>query len=99
VLVYASKGGGVRFAGFVAPGELFSFTGGDRKGTLGPYIKLFVDGHYHTSMHTSCSVPIGPGTVAGDFLVVEGASRNGGALCPVGDGLGEPVPEGLRFGG
>ncbi|MDY7092235.1 MAG: SdrD B-like domain-containing protein [Acidobacteriota bacterium] len=94
VVVYANKGGGVRFSGFVAPGELFSFTGGDRKGTLGPSIKLFVDGHYHTTMHTSCSVPIGPGTVARDFLVIEGASRNGGALCPVDDGAGTPVAKG-----
>jgi len=77
---------------------MFSFTGADRKGTLGPSIKLFVDGHYNTSMHTSCSVPIGPGTVAGDFLVIEGASRNGGALCPVDDGVVAPLAQGVRAG-
>jgi hypothetical protein len=86
VEVFANKGGGVRFAGIVFPGETFSFTGADKKGTLGPSIDVDVDGQFNTEIHTSCSVPIGPGLVVGDFLVVEGASRNGGDLCPLDGG-------------
>ncbi len=64
----------------VAPGEAFSFVGTD-KGTLGTEIRLFVDGALDAQLHTSCSQPIGPGTVAGHFLVVGGYSRDGGRLC------------------
>lgn len=35
------------------------------------------------SFHTSCSVPIGPGSISGPFEVVSGESRNGGLLCPL----------------
>jgi hypothetical protein len=70
------------FEGTVQPGEAFSFVGQDRHGTLGPEIKILVNGELNAEMHTSCSQPIGPGLVSGDFMVVEGASRNGGALCP-----------------
>jgi hypothetical protein len=34
-------------------------------------------------IHTSCSDPIGPGFVSGDFTVMSGYSRNGGLLCPL----------------
>ena len=54
-------------------------------GTLSAEIKVFIDGELNASIHTSCSKPIGPGLISGDFLVVEGASRNGGPLCPVTD--------------
>jgi len=73
------------FDGIVGPGELFSFVGLDKKGTLHTEIKIYVNGEFNTSIHTSCSQPIGPGLVSGDFLVIDGASRNGGLLCPVGD--------------
>ncbi|OGC44990.1 hypothetical protein A2V54_02750 [candidate division WWE3 bacterium RBG_19FT_COMBO_53_11] len=42
-----------------------------------------------TSIHTSCSAPIGPGLVSGDFTVIAGESRNGGSLCPLNGGDGE----------
>jgi len=67
----------------VAPGELFTLEGVDRKGTLGTEIILYVDGEEHVRIHTSCSQPIGPGLIKGDFLVVEAFSRRGGRICPI----------------
>tara|TARA_Y100001980_G_C14556874_1_gene352059 strand:+ start:61603 stop:64431 length:2829 start_codon:yes stop_codon:yes gene_type:complete len=71
------------YSAMVGPGDEFSLYGQDRKGTLGPEIIIYVDGDYTAQFHTSCSEPIGPGSVSGDFLVLSGESRNGGMLCPV----------------
>ena len=71
------------FDGFVAPGGTLTVTGADKQGTLGPEVDIFLNGQPHTSIHTSCSQPIGPGLVRGLFEVIEGVSRNGGDLCPV----------------
>ena len=71
------------FSGRVAPGELFTFHGTDKKGTLGPKIQIYVNRKLNTWIHTSCSEPIGPGLVQGRFEVVEGYSREGGLLCPL----------------
>lgn len=76
----------------VAPGDQISFEGQNNRGTLGSQIQIFVNGRLHTRIHTSCSEPIGPGLERGDFEVVSGTSRNGGALCPIDPdgGNGEP---------
>jgi hypothetical protein len=75
----------------VATGDQISFDGQNNRGTFGSQIQIFVDGQLQTRIHTSCSEPIGPGLVRGDFEVVSGTSRNGGALCPIEDnGEGEP---------
>ena len=71
------------FSGFVGPGEQFSFVGTDKNGTLGTEITITVNGVENTKIHTSCSQPIGPGLVSGDFLVIAGASLKFGSLCPV----------------
>ncbi len=71
------------FDGFVSPGEIFSFVGQGKKGTLTTEIRIYVNGALRVKVHTSCSKAIGPGLVFGEFLVVSGASRNGGPLCPV----------------
>ena len=76
------KGGIVVFDGIVQPDELFTFIGEDKKGTLGTEISIYVNGTLNTKIHTSCSKPIGPGLISGDFEVIEGYSRNGGALSP-----------------
>ncbi|MCP3902341.1 MAG: hypothetical protein GY715_01790, partial [Planctomycetes bacterium] len=75
----------VVFSGVVQPGEQFSFAGQD-KGTLSTEITIYVNGALNARMHTSCSKPIGPGMVRGDFLVASGTSRNGGPLCPLPEG-------------
>ena len=73
------------FADTLAPNELFTLVGQDRKGTLGTEIRLFIEGQSRpVRIHTSCSQPIGPGVSFGDFLVVEAFSRKGGRICPQG---------------
>jgi len=67
----------------VTPGEEFTITGVDNKGTMGTEISIFIDG-IETRLHTSCSRPIGPGMVVGSLLeIVKGYSLDGGQLCPV----------------
>ena len=83
------KDGQVVFNGSVDPNGEFSFVGTDKKGTLGTEIAVYVDGQLNTKIHTSCSRPIGPGLVSGDFLVVYGESRNGGPLPAIGAEPGE----------
>lgn len=87
------------FSGMLLPGEIFTVGApasgnGGFAGTLGTEIAIYVDGALHAEVHTSCSLPIGPGLVAGDFEVLAGESKYGGALCPLdgGDdgGGGEP---------
>jgi len=69
------------FDGIVAPGEEFSFTGTDKHGKMGAEIKVCVDGALNATIHTSCSRPIWPGLVIGDFEVIAGSSKKGGPLC------------------
>ena len=80
--VVQKKDGSV-FSDTVAPGGEFTFNGTDKKNTLGTEISIYVNGVLNTKIHTSCSKPIGPGMVFGDFTVISGYSRNGGLLCPV----------------
>ena len=77
------NGSKIVFNDFVQPGETFSFVGNDKKGTLGTQITIFINGEINTKIHTSCSVPVGPGMISGDFEVISGTSRNGGNLCPI----------------
>lgn len=49
-------------------------------------------------IHTSCSQPICPGMTRGAFVVVEGASRGGGLLCPL-PKKGRRNREGTRWEG
>ncbi len=76
---------GLQFAKLMGTGsgETFTLIGTDKNGTLGTEITLFVDGNENTKIHTSCSNPIGPGLVSGDFTVIDGYSRNGGQLPPL----------------
>ncbi|NHN36604.1 hypothetical protein G8764_04790 [Pseudomaricurvus alcaniphilus] len=83
IVVEQKKGGDIVFNDFVLAGGEFSFSGTDKKGTLSTEISIYVDGELNTKIHTSCSQPIGPGLVSGDFEVISGNSRNGGALPPL----------------
>ena len=78
--------GEIAFDGAVSSGGTFTAVGQDKHGTLSPKVKVYIDGVLDTEIHTSCSVPIGPGQVWGSFTIIEGFSRNGGRLCPVGSG-------------
>ncbi|MCP4115289.1 MAG: hypothetical protein GY737_07735, partial [Desulfobacteraceae bacterium] len=65
------------------PGDTFTITGKDKNGTLGTEIYIYVGWRLNTKIHTSCSKPIGPGLVSGDFEVLSGFSLKGGELCPL----------------
>jgi len=71
------------FSGLVQPGDAFTFIGTDKKNTMGTEIRISVDGVLDTKIHTSCSQPIGPGLISGDFEVIGGYSKDGGTLCPI----------------
>jgi hypothetical protein len=83
------KKGEVVFDGTVQPGETFIFSGVDKDGKLGTEITIQINGRVNTALHTSCSKPIGPGLVSGDFEVVAGRSKDGGPLCPLSGSDGE----------
>ena len=84
ILVLGVKGG-LLYSGVVQPGEVFAFGGAD-KHKLDKEIVIVVDGRVNTRVHTSCSRPVHPGVVYGDFQIVAGVSAKGGLFCP------EPVP-------
>lgn len=71
------------FEDSVASGGQFTFTGIRSDLTMGTNISLYVNGLAAATIHTSCSQPIGPGLVKGDFKVLDGASKDGGKLCAV----------------
>jgi len=84
------RNSGLLFASLrVAQFQNFAISGAeamwDRFGTLGPAIEIYINGELVGDFHTSCSVPIGPGstTADGDIVVISASSRNGGATCPV----------------
>jgi hypothetical protein len=80
------KGGkkpATHFAANLEPGEVFSFLPAGGKDDFGKEIELYVDGTLSAKAHTSCSKPIGPGAVFGDFRVLAASSQDGGPICPV----------------
>ena len=74
---------GVVFEGVVPTGGEFTVLGDDKKGKLKKNTVVFVNGVEAEEIHTSCSQPIGPGTVFGDFEVVRAVSEDNGPVCPV----------------
>ena len=84
----AGKKGGLLFSGIVQPGETFSFVGRGKHGKLDKEILIVVNGRVSSHIHTSCSKPVNPGVVYGEFQIVTGYSKDGGLFCP------EPVPGG-----
>jgi len=85
-----SKKGVVLFSGAVNQSDTFSFNGTEKDGKLGSEIKIWVNSKLATKLHTSCSQPIGPGLIVGDFEVDKGESLKGGPLCPI-PTTGEPL--------
>ena len=80
IMVKTKKDDVVLFHGNVPAGGQFTFIGAGKDDKMGPEIIILVDGAVNASIHTSCSQPIGPGLVAGDFEVVAGVSLKGGEL-------------------
>ena len=79
------------FDATVRPNEEFALDGADAgtntPGWIGPNIYLDSDGgesrdkDTETNIHTSCSVPLSPGDVYGDFEVVAAMTTTGEPLC------------------
>ena len=67
----------------VATDGVFTIIGSGKDGKLGTDIYIHVGNDLNTTIHTSCSQPIGIGLVSGDFIVLEGFSAKGGELCPL----------------
>lgn len=73
----------------ILPGDVFTVNASDFgpkgfKGTLGIGISITKNGADPVQIHTSCSQPIGPGLIAGDFEVVSGTSKKLSVpLCPI----------------
>ena len=87
VSVYQKKSTTPIFTGELNPEDVFTIVGNDKHGTLGTeiYIYTLYTKCYklNATIHTSCSEPIGPGLISGDFTVIEGYSKNGGLLCEI----------------
>lgn len=84
----------------ILPGDEFTVTGSNFgpkgfRGTLGVSIKISESDGDVVELHTSCSQPIGPGLVAGDFMVISGESKKLNVpLCevaPIGCPLNQQV--------
>ncbi len=75
------KQGEIVFNQIVYPQDQFTFSGVDNQNTLSPDIDVLVNDILNAEFHTSCSAPIGVGMVDGDFEIMSGFSREGGALC------------------
>ena len=73
------------FDAVVQPGEQFEFYGqqGGNPPTMGPRINVYINNIFDREIHTSCSQPIGIGSVFGDFEVIDGASKEGGPFVPI----------------
>ncbi|MHC4377116.1 MAG: DUF7467 domain-containing protein [Planctomycetota bacterium] len=73
-------GGDVLFSQVVEPGQEFTLVPIDGE-DLANDVEMFIEGELDVSIHTSCSEPIGPGTVWGSFVVTAAVSRDNGPIC------------------
>lgn len=81
VTIVERHGGHTIFDSNLNPGAVFTFSGSGCSGSMGVEIQIYVDGSLDTTIHTSCSQPIGPGMRFGDFEILAGSSTKGGPLC------------------
>jgi len=82
VEVTGEDGDPVYYAGNVSPGDTISFEGTGSYNKLDKHTEIYVDGDLDEEVHTSCSQPIGPGVVFGDFTVTYAESKDNGPVCP-----------------
>ena len=86
VVVYddgSAKADKILFQGLVPAGGLITVTPRPGQDKLNNDISIYVNGAFNTKIHTSCSQPIGPNAVFGDFQVVEARSKDNGRMCPL----------------
>ena len=82
IKVFQKKGRDVIFLETVQPSETFTVVGTWKRGALGTELLLYVNTDFNVQIHTSCSQPLFPGMIFGDFLLVAGESKTGGLICP-----------------
>ena len=86
IIVYNSKDnkGAILFNNQVSAGDEFTFTQPAGEDKMKSDISVYRDGILVTTIHTSCSKPIGPGSVFVDFVVMQAFSKDRQAeVCPV----------------
>jgi len=71
------------FINDVESGGTFEISGTGESGKLGKEINIWMDNILETTIHTSCSQPIGTGQTFEDFTVIAGESKDGGPICPI----------------
>ena len=86
----------ILFQGQVQSNGEFTITPRPGQDKLNSDISIYVDGQFHRKVNTSCSQPIGPGAVYGDFLVVAGRSKDNGLMCEL-NACGPLAAEALEF--
>ncbi|MBU2939762.1 hypothetical protein KO494_09450, partial [Lacinutrix sp. C3R15] len=72
----------VLYQGVHSATDQFTFVGNGDENRMTNTIYFFINEVEVNDLHVSCSQPVGPGLEIGDFEIISGASRNGGALCP-----------------
>ncbi|MGD9317967.1 MAG: hypothetical protein PVG56_14105, partial [Anaerolineae bacterium] len=87
-----AKADKILFEGLLQPGEQFTITPRTGQDDLNNDISIWLEGVFHAEIHTSCSQPIGPGLIAGDFLILEGRSKDNGPMCPLNTCAPDPEP-------
>ena len=78
-----AKADKILFQGTLQPGDEFTITPRPGQDKLNSDISIWVNGAFHRKVHTSCSQPIGPGMVVGDFKILSGRSKDNGLMCPL----------------
>ncbi|OAD19139.1 hypothetical protein THIOM_005244 [Candidatus Thiomargarita nelsonii] len=93
VIVVVKDNEDTYFDGSVNAGDVFTFNGTRSDGKFQKNdIKVYNNGVLNTTIHVSCSKPIGPGLVFGDFMVTAARSKDNGNVCPFCDGyMGLPM--------
>lgn len=72
----------VYFNQTVQPNTIITITKGASERRIVNEIDLYLNNVKNTSIHTSCSQPIYPGLVFGNFMITEAISNKGGEICP-----------------
>ncbi|MFD2542259.1 T9SS type A sorting domain-containing protein [Lacinutrix gracilariae] len=81
-IMVLNKDDEVLYQGMHSATDQFTFIGNGDENRMTNTIYFFVNGLEVSDLHVSCSQPVGPGLQIGDFEIISGVSRNGGALCP-----------------
>ncbi len=73
----------ILFDSTLNPGDQFTITPRPGQAKLNNDITIYVNGVFNAKVHTSCSQPIGPGLISGDFEIVNARSKDSGLMCPL----------------